>query len=258
MPEGDTVWLTARRLDERLSGAPLVRGELRVPAHATASLAGREVLATVSRGKHLLSRFSGGLTLHTHLKMEGAWRLVPAGRRPPRPAHQVRAVLANERWTAVGLRLGLVELLRTSEEGRAVGHLGPDLLGDWSTDAEDEALARLRGAPARAVGAALLDQRNLAGIGTLYRAETLFLTGVSPWRPLGEVASLPAVVRMARRLLLANRERWEQVTTGERADPLWVFQRAGRPCRRCGTPVRHAQQEGRDCYWCPHCQPERP
>ncbi|MDP9240971.1 MAG: DNA glycosylase, partial [Actinomycetota bacterium] len=137
----------------------------------------------------------------------------------------------------------------------------PDLL-DPAADLA-EAVRRLLDRPDRAVGPALLDQRNLAGIGNLYKSEVLFLSGVSPWTPVGEVAGPDQLVGLARRLLRANKDRWEQITTGETAPGRqhWVFERAGRPCRRCGTPIRSAEQGDppyqRFSYWCPRCQPPR-
>jgi endonuclease-8 len=167
-------------------------------------------------------------------------------------------VLANDTWQAVGYQLGIVEILPTAREAGIVGHLGPDILGpDWDPA---EAARRLRAVPARAVGEALLDQRNLAGIGNLYKAEVLFLRGVDPWRPVGDVADLDALVSLAHRLMEANKERSGQVTTGVRrpGEQTWVYGRAGRPCRRCGTPIRAADQGSeaseRITYWCPHCQ----
>ncbi|RJL26548.1 DNA-formamidopyrimidine glycosylase family protein [Bailinhaonella thermotolerans] len=258
MPEGDMVWAAGRRLREALDGRVLTRSEFRVPRHATSDLRGRRVLTTESRGKHLLTRVEGGLTVHTHLRMEGRWRVEPAGRRTP-PGDVVRLVLANSEWQAVGVRLGEVDLLRTEDEERLVGHLGPDPLGrDW--DAE-EAVRRLRAFPGT-IGEALLDQRNLAGLGTIYRAEVLFLRGVNPWRPTGEIADLPGLVALAHRLLTANRDRPGIITTGDRrpGQENWVYGRAGRACRRCGTPVRRADlgpgPYDRVVYWCPRCQPE--
>lgn len=259
VPEGDVVHLAARRLHGALASRVLTTADLRVPRHATADLTGRRVLEVISRGKHLLVRVEGGVTLHTHLRMDGSWHLYRTGRRPRGgPAWQIRAVLGNADWTAVGYRLGVVELLPTAEESRAVGHLGPDLLGpDWDLD---EAVARLRADGTRPIGDALLDQRNLAGIGNLYKCEVLFLRGVSPFRPIGEVADLPALVDLARRLLAANRDRAGQVTTGiaRTGADTWVYERYGRPCRRCGTRVRRDDQ-GREPYervtfWCPRCQ----
>jgi endonuclease-8 len=257
VPEGDTVWLAARRLHDALAGDALVRGELRVPQHATDDLAGHTVLETRSRGKHLLTRLSGGLTLHTHLRMDGSWHLYPAGERwRGGPQWQVRALLQTTRWQAVGYRLGVVELLPTSEEARAVGHLGPDLLGDdWDSA---EAVRRLAAQPQRPIGLALLDQRTLAGLGNLYRTELCFLRGRTPFTPVGEVDDLPGWVALAHRLLLVNRDRAEQVTTGRsgRAARHWVFERS--TCERCGTRVSTALQgeptRQRLTYWCPTCQ----
>jgi endonuclease-8 len=259
MPEGDVVWRTARQLHEALAGRVLVRSDFRVPRYATTDLTGRAVIEAVSRGKHLLIRVDGNVTVHTHLKMEGSWRISRVGVYPLRD-YRVRVVLANDTWLAVGQQLGIVEVIRTSRESLAVGHLGPDLLGpDWD---EDEAVRRLRADPAREIGEALLDQRNLAGIGNLYKAETLFLRGVSPWRPVGDVDELPELVGLAQRLLDANKERVGHVITGDRArgEQTWVYGRAGRPCRRCGTVIRRAEQgqvtEERVTFWCPRCQPE--
>jgi endonuclease-8 len=257
VPEGDTVWLTARRLHEALAGRMLTRSDVRVPRYATTDLSGRVVTGCLARGKHLLTRVAGGVTVHTHLRMDGSWRVRPAGDRIT-PSHRIRLILANDTWQAVGYQLGVVEILPTARESSVVGHLGPDLLGpDWDPA---EAARRLASQPARPVGEALLDQRNLAGIGNLYKAETLFLHGIDPWRPVRAVADLGALVSTAQRLLDTNKERIGQVTTGSwrQGEETWVYGRAGRPCRRCGTPVRSAEQ-GRDrderiTYWCPHCQ----
>ena len=206
-----------------------------------------------------LGRVEGGLTLHTHFRMDGTWHLYPAGE-PWRggPDWQVRVVLGNDEWTAVGYRLPVVELLETAHEDRAVGHLGPDVLGpDWDTD---EAVRRLLADPGREIGMALLDQRNLAGLGNLYRIELLFLRGITPWVTVGEVHDLPALVELGRRLMLANKDRVEQITTGskKRGETHWVFERTGRPCRRCGARILSAEQGDppyqRLTYWCPHCQ----
>jgi endonuclease VIII len=258
MPEGDAVWRTARQLHEALAGRTLVRSDFRVPRYATTDLTGRTVTETVSRGKHLLTRVDGDITVHTHLKMDGSWQVGPATGYQPRD-HRIRVVLANEQWRAVGILLGIVEVIRTSREPAAVGHLGPDLL-DPAFDV-DEAVRRLRTEPERTIGEALLDQRNLAGIGTIYRAETLFLRGVSPWRPVNEIADLHGLVELARRLLDANKDRGGIITTGNpaRGAQLWVYGRPGQPCRRCGTAVRRAELgpalEERIAIWCPRCQP---
>ena len=257
MPEGDTVWRTAKRLHEALAGRVLARSDFHVPRYATTNLAGRQVTESLSRGKHLLTRVEGGLTVHTHLKMEGRWQVRPARGRAPTD-HRIRLVLANDAWQAIGYQLGVVEVLPTDQEAQAVGHLGPDLLGpDWDAA---EAVRRLLASPQRPAGEALLDQRNLAGVGNIFATEMLFLRGVSPWRPVGEVPDLRALVELGQRLLDANKERAGIITTGvaRRGEGTWVYGRAGRPCRRCGTPIRRAEQgtagEERLRFWCPACQ----
>ncbi|MEV2265231.1 DNA-formamidopyrimidine glycosylase family protein [Nonomuraea africana] len=257
MPEGDAVYRTARRLRQALDGRVLTRSDFRVPRHATADLTGRAVLETVSYGKHLLTRVEGGLTVHTHLRMDGHWDIMPESRRLPR-GDLVRLVLANAEWQAVGVRLGIVDLLRTEHENTVIGHLGPDLLGPgWD---QGEAVRRLRAHQDTTIGEALLDQRNLAGIGTIYRAETLFLRGVSPWRPVGDIEDLDGLVSLARRLLEANIPHAGTVTTGDRRRgyETWVYGRAGRPCRRCGSRIRRGEMgsapQERLILWCDHCQ----
>lgn len=253
---------TARRLHAALSGQVLVRCDLRWPDLATADLTGRTVLEVVSAGKHLLLRVDGNpaLTLHSHLRMEGSWRVQPADR-PVASNPGVRAVLGTDRWTAVGLRLGMLELVRTSAEHTVVGHLGPDLL-DPDLD-HDVAAARLAADPERTVGEALLDQRVVAGVGTMFMAESLFVLGVTPWTPVREVEvghGTRKVVDLAVRMMSANVDRAVQSTTGDLrpGQEVYVHARSGRPCRRCGTPVRVAPlgppPQDRTAFYCPHCQ----
>lgn len=237
----------------------LTRAELRVPRFATSDLIGMQVLEVLARGKHQLMRLNSGLTLHTHLRMDGNWRIVPIGERVPGPAHQIRVLLGTEADLAVGLRLPVVELIETVNEDTVVGHLGPDLLGpDWNPE---EALRRLRLAPDRTIGEALLDQRNLAGIGTLYRAEICFLQGVHPRTPVSAVRDLPRLIHRAHHLLKANVVRPTQATTGvdRRGQRTWVFERPAQPCRRCRNLIEVEKLgppgQERLSYWCPHCQP---
>jgi len=260
MPEGDTVWLAARRMHVALAGDPLTRSDFRVPALADVDLRGRPVIEVVSRGKHMLTRIGDDLSLHTHFKMDGSWHLYRRGERwRGGPSYDVRVVLSTSERDAVGYRLAVVELINRADEAQAVGHLGPDLLAPDFDCAE--AVRRLAAQPEREIAQALLDQRNLAGIGNLYKAEVCFLEGVSPWAPVGSITRLPALVERARRLLDINRNRPEQVTTADprRGHQHWVFERSGRPCRRCGTTVRSAEQGAapyeRLTYWCPRCQP---
>jgi endonuclease-8 len=260
VPEGDTVWRTARRLQQALGGQTLTRTDFRVPRYATLDLAGETVHEVVPRGKHLLHRVGADTTVHTHLKMEGAWHLYRPGSRWRRPAYQARVVLHTATWVAVGFDLGTVTVVGRDEEAGLLAHLGPDLLGrDWDVD---EALRRLRAQPARPVAEALLDQRNLAGIGNLYKSEVCFLAGVHPLRPVGEVDDLYGLVTRAQTMLEANKHRAEQSTTGDtrRGRRTWVYRRAGEPCRRCGTLVLTVDQgepgQERQTFWCPRCQPE--
>lgn len=261
MPEGDTVFRACARLHQALAGQVLTRAELRVPALATMDLVGVTVTEVVPRGKHQLIRLDNGLTLHTHLRMDGAWRTVAATAKPPGPNHQIRVILGNDTQTAVGLRLPVVELIETRHEDQVVGHLGPDLLAEDFDLAES--VRRIRADPDRSIGEALLDQRNLAGIGTFYRAEILYLQGIHPRTPVAGVADLERLVTRSRLLLQANITRPFQVTTGNTraGERTWVFERPGKPCRRCGTLIRHEEfgptGQERLSYWCPHCQPDR-
>ena len=261
MPEGNTVWLTARKLRQALAGHELITAELRISDLATTDLRGRTVTEVIPRGKHLLMRFDNELTLHSHLRMDGTWRVQPAGKPVHDQQDHVRAVLGNATRTAIGDRVHDIALIPTSAEETLVGHLGPDLLGpDW--DAE-EAIRRIMADPDQSIGEALLDQRNLAGAGNVFKAETCFLRGLSPFTPVGEVHDVAAVVDMAHRLLRANRERHDHVTTGDTraGQRTWVYDRAGKPCRRCGATVQVAWQGetelARISYWCPNCQPEQ-
>jgi len=262
VPEGDTVWNTARLLERALVGETLTGTDLRVPALATVNLAGYQVAESACRGKHLLLRVTRGsgdtgerLTVHSHLRMDGAWRVYRPAERWRGPAHEVRAVLRVPAATAVGFHVHDLAVIPTAEEERLVGHLGPDLLGpDWDPA---EAARRIGGQPDRPIGEALLDQRNLAGIGNLYKCELLFLRGVSPWTPVRDVPDLPGMVALARRLLVANRGRWTQSTTGSlrKTETTYVYGRRAHPCRRCGASIDRSGQDDRVTYWCPACQP---
>lgn len=146
MPEGDTVWRTAHRLHQVFAGRPLTECDLRWPGLSTHDFTGAETLEVAPRGKHLLHRLDGGWTIHSHLRMEGSWRVEPTDAAPPPRAAKVRAVLATATYRAVGWSLGMLDVVRTADEGTLVGHLGPDLLGpDWDLDV---AVAHLRASAA--------------------------------------------------------------------------------------------------------------
>src|ERR1700742_353854 len=162
MPEGDTVWHTAATLRDNLVGLTLTRCDVRVPQFATVDLTGNVVDEVFSRGKHLFIRV-GRASIHSHLKMDGSWRV---GKRPVRLDHRVRIVLEANDIRAVGVDLGVLEILDRDRDGEAVAHLGPDLLGpDWDPRA---AAANLVADPERPIAEVLLDQRVMAGVGNVY------------------------------------------------------------------------------------------
>ncbi|QIK67204.1 Fpg/Nei family DNA glycosylase [Nocardioides sp. HDW12B] len=263
MPEGDSVYLVARRLERSLDGHTLTRSDLRVPQHATADLVGHRVLAHDTHGKHLLTRLSGDLTLHTHLRMDGSWTVTGPGKQLPRRLMpDVRVVLGVDSGsTAYGVLLPVVDLVRTSEEATVIGHLGPDpLRADWD---EAEAVRRLEADPGVPLAAAILDQRLVAGWGNLWANELCFLRGHSPWTPIGDV-DVPALVRLGVKALRRSAKvpGAYQVTTGNtrRGEQHYVAGRARRPCLRCGTEVRVVDAVVNDpsrrrTWWCPTCQP---
>jgi len=291
VPEGDSAWRAAAELHQALAGQRLTASDFRVPRFATLNLTGWTVHEVVPRGKHLLMRVTGpgasaipgesieggagsdrpALTIHSHLKMEGAWQIYPPGGRWRKPAFTARCVLRTAVADVVGFSLGILEVVRTADEDRIVGHLGPDLLGpDWDLA---EAERRVRAAPEVAIGVALLDQRNLAGIGNIYRCEACFLSGVHPATPVSAVHNLPTLMTDAKQLLEANLGPGRRMTIlNPRGLPVgrmagrpgyWVYRREHRPCLKCGTPIRRGVlgqpngEEERDIYFCPQCQPVR-
>jgi endonuclease-8 len=244
MPEADAVARTCIRLHQALAGRPLTVCDLRWPGISTADLVGHVVREVQPHGKHILIRFDNGWTLHAHLRMEGRWRVWPAhapealrGARSP----AARAVLANSEWTAIGYDLGMLDLVRTSEESSLIGHLGQSVLDPTFDPAQ--AAANLA-AHAGTIGAALLDQRTLAGLGTIWVSESLFAQRLSPWTPAASLSSevLTALVQRARRLITASMAQPIPSTTGirRRGENTYVHGRSGRPCRRCGSTVRIA------------------
>ena len=279
MPEGDSVHRAAGRVRAALAGTVLDRTELRVPRFAAVDLRGRTVEEVRARGKHLFvvigpdARGRDPVTLHIHLKMEGRIHVHRAGQRWRFPAHTVRLILRAGDVEVVGTELGLLRALNPAEAEQAVAHLGPDLLGEsWDPVASTaEVVRRIEQRPTRSIGEALLDQRNLAGIGTIYRAELCFLRGLDPRDPVETARDLPATIALARRLLMANADRAVRVTTGDtrRGRELWVYGRDGKPCRRCGTEVETFRLGGladpaepsdsldRIAFRCPSCQPRR-
>ena len=282
MPEGDILRRTAMALDAVLAGRTLVRAELRWPSAGGIDLVGRTVLGTRPYGKHLLTRLDDGRTVRTHLRMDGMWRVRPAGDpQVPISRPDVRAVLATEAGTAVGVLLGMLDVVRTRDEQRLVGTLGPDLLDDTFDPGDgpatgippgrtgplgidapggmaaippgpgiDEALRRWAACGATPVAEVLLDQHVVAGIGTIFMAESLFALRLWPWTPADEVRDPARVLRTARRLMS------ESVRL--RTPPGRVHAREGLRCVRCGGLVARGQARRppmqRPVFWCPRCQ----
>ncbi len=250
MPEGDTVWHTAATLRQNLVGRTLTRCDIRVPRFATVDLTGQVVDEVLSRGKHLFIRV-GWASIHSHLKMDGSWRV---GNRPVRVDHRTRIILEAGTARAVGVDLGVLDILDRDHEGDVVAHLGPDLLGtDWDPQV---AVANLTARPDRPMAEALLDQRVMAGIGNVYCNELCFVSGHLPTAPVSAVADPRRLVSRARDMLWANRFRWNRCTTGDTRTgrQLWVYGRAGQGCRRCGTHIECDSTGERVAYWCPSCQ----
>jgi endonuclease VIII len=252
MPEGDTVWNTAAALREALVGKTLTRCDVRVPRFATTDLTGHTVDEVISRGKHLFIRV-GPVSIHSHLKMDGSWR-VSRRDRPVREDHRVRIILEANGVQAAGIDLGQLEILDRERDQTVVAHLGPDLLGaDWDPRV---AAANLVTDPDRPITEALLDQRVMAGVGNVYCNELCFIFGRLPTSPVSTVADPLRVVKRAHDMLMANRSGWNRTTTGDRRQgrELWVYGRAGLECRRCGTLIESDRSGERVTYWCPSCQ----
>jgi endonuclease-8 len=265
MPEGDTIHRTATVLRRALVGGTVTAARAqprpglgRVPR--LEGLVGVGVTAVEARGKHLLIRFSDGSWLRTHMRMRGSWHRYAPGEQWRLPASRASCVLTTDTAVAVCFDAPEVELLTDAEVARSrpLTSLGPDLLSP-AFDAK-EAVRRLRERSDVPLGEALLDQRALAGIGNVYKSELCFMERLDPWAPVSAVTDdgLASLVAVARRLLLANAAGGRRVTTGiaRPGASLWVYGRAGRPCRRCGTriAVRRQGAQARVTYWCPRCQ----
>ena len=251
MPEGDTVYRTAAKLREALAGKALTRCDVRVPGFATVDLTGRGVDEVLSRGKHLFVR-AGHASIHSHLKMDGAWLVGGQIRRVP--AHKVRIILETADTRVAGVDLGVLEVLEREHDMDTVAHLGPDLLDDtWEPRV---AASNLMADPDRPLAETLLDQRVMAGVGNVYANELCFVMGHLPTAPVSQVRDPLRIAQRARDMLWLNRSRVNRVTTGDTRPGrnLWVYGRAGRPCLRCGTTIQSDDTGDRVSFWCPACQ----
>ncbi len=266
MPEGDTIWRTARTLHGVLAGRIITGFASPLPKVASAArrlgVVGQAISAVESSGKHLLIRLSGGGTLHTHLGMTGSWHLYRMGAAWRKPARSARVVLETAGATAVCFGAPVAEVLPPGRaEPPALQRLGPDLLSPGFDAAE--ARRRLRERAGEQIGVALLDQTALAGIGNVYKSEICFLCAVNPF---GRVEDLEDAT-LDRLIEAARRELWRNLGPGMRRtrsalsrERLWVYRRSGKPCFRCGALVERGLQgeQARSTYWCPSCQPGSP
>jgi endonuclease-8 len=275
VPEGDSILHLARTLHDALAGRNVSRFESNLPALTRVDvdrpLSGRTVESAVARGKHLLITFSGDLILHTHLRMHGAWHLYRPNEPWRRPVRDMRVVIEAGSAVAVGFNLPVAEFLTARSLARhdRLRALGPDLADPAFDSAEAVRRMRERGhlsAGATSIGDLLLDQRVIAGIGNVLKSEILFVAGIYPFRATGDLsdARLQQLIEVARRLMRMNTAPL-QMAFGRRTrnslDPrarLWVYGRAGKPCRRCGAAIesRKTGLDARITYWCPGCQPE--
>lgn len=262
MPEGDVLARCANRLGQALNGTELTLAELRWPSVEPGALLGETIIETVSYGKNLFQRTSSGWTLHTHLRMDGLWRIartesadaVRLARHP-----KARVLLGNDRWMCAGIEIGMLHLLRTRDEGRIVDRLGPDLLAPaFERDGLKAAVAAARERSSSPVCEVLLDQRVVAGIGTIYMAESLFALQLWPWMPIRELSdeTVANLLTKARSLMM------RVVTGGFEARISHVHGRRGRPCHRCGTPILRGTANPapyeRPVFYCPRCQDTGP
>ena len=282
MPEGDTIFRTARTLHRALAGQIVTRFESVFPRltriHDDHPITGRTVQSVTSRGKHLLMEFSGDLTLHTHLRMNGSWHIYRAGERWQRPLRDMRIVVGTEQFVAVAFTVQVAELLssRDLERHPQLRQLGPDLAQPSdSTRSERSPLdranvaSRIRSRGREPIGDVLLNQRGAAGIGNVLKSEILFVSAINPFKPAADLSDV-AIERLldaAQKLFAMNIAETGRTVEGEigrrttgSLDPnakLWVYGRGGKPCRRCGTKIE-AKKTGLDArltYWCPRCQP---
>jgi endonuclease-8 len=252
MPEGDTIHRTAKTLTRALEGKKLVSGKAR-----GVDLSGLTVSEVEARGKNLLVRFDDGSTLLTHMRMTGAWHIYKPGERWWKPAHLANAVLSTEQYVAVCFNAPVVELLRTRAEARdaRLSGLGPDLLlADFDVPA---AAARLRARTSELeLGIAVMTQHAIAGIGNIYKSESLFLSKQSPFTPVSALSDevLCRVLDTASKLMRATVETPRRSTRP--GGGYWVYRRRGEACLHCGTQIEMKRQgeQRRSTYYCPECQ----
>ena len=251
MPEGDTIFRAARTLHAALAGRAVTRFVSMFPALLRTPLEGRTVEGVHAAGKHLLIDFSGGLTLRTHMRMNGSWHLYRSGERWRRPRDEMRIVIETGAYVAVAFLVPVAELLdqRALERQPELRALGPDILAPEFDAAA--VLPRVRERDGEEIANILLNQRVVAGIGNIWKSESLFAAKVNPFRKAAELddATLIAVLTAARKLMRAS-------ASPDGRPRFNVYSRGGQPCRRCGTAIAYRKQglDARGTYWCTKCQ----
>jgi endonuclease-8 len=276
MPEGDTIFRTARALGRALTGKPVIGFRSTYPMltrfHDDTPLTGQTVDQVESRGKWLLIHFSGGGTMATHMLMSGSWHIYRPGERWQQPRINVRIVLENSEYVAVGFRVPVAKMLKPDQLARALRIPSPgiDVLSDEFYSAEVE--RRLLAHPSEEIADVLLHQEVIAGVGNVFKSEICFVTGINPFCKVSSLCpdQVKASILTAQKLVKANVLEDSDdsiVTYGGRkrrttheSDPsasLWVYGRAGEPCRRCGEAICRRLQgpDVRVTFWCPRCQP---
>jgi endonuclease-8 len=275
MPEGDTIFRAARTLNRALAGHIVTEFETQLPQLARVDvdtpIAGRTVESVEASGKWIHMRFSGDLTLLTHMLMSGSWHIYRPGEAWQRGRHQMRVAVHTQGFVAVAFKVPIAEFhtADTLRRHRSVARLGPDVL---SPEFDGQIAAdRIAARPDLEVGVALLSQSIVAGLGNVFKSEVCFASSVNPFRSVASLSAeeLNTLMSHARRFMLGNvaDNSGDQIvtytgfrrTTG-RADPserLWVYGRRGEPCRRCGSPIQSRKQgsDARVTFWCPQCQP---
>lgn len=259
MPEGDTIFRTARTLGTALTHEEITRFRTTLPELMGSGLVGLRVEGVESRGKNLLLHFSDGRALYSHMRMTGSWHVYAQGERWRRPEHQARCAVDVRDRVAVCFNAPVLELLTPGalRRHRLLSRLGPDLLSEAPDF--DEALRRLRREPLRPLGDAVMDQGAVCGIGNVYKSETLFLERRDPFAHVGalSIEDLRSVLARARKLMLANLTGYPRVTHPAPGGRYWAYGRRDAPCFTCGATIRMRRQgeAGRSTYWCPTCQP---
>lgn len=276
MPEGDTIYRTARSMGRALIGKPITGFRSNYPLltrfHDDTPITGQSVDSVESRGKWLLIHFSGGATLATHMLMNGSWHLYPRGERWQKPARDMRIVLENREYQAVAFTVPVARIYTAQALAREkrIPPPGSDVL---NPDFDPAAAAmRIRACAGEEIGDVLLHQYVMAGVGNVFKSEVCFVERVNPFCLVSAVSDekIQVLIQTAQRLVGANvledsgnmivtyRGQQRRTThSNSPQDSLWVYGRSGEPCRRCGTAIRHRLQgpDARVTFWCPSCQP---